>query len=342
MSNETNGKVAIGVIAGAAFLKAFLGRGQSTTTPTPAPSSASPSGVAYGYLVNRPGGLVALSLVAGVGTSVTSGDGQSAPSAYNVLYGSTANTAVQGNDPRVPPASGASNLFWATPAGSTGAFSARRIDGLDVPGIAQNLASVSSPMLNLTNLVAFPKLWLNITGQSGVFWRIYWQQTNYFITYNAQTSDGSTWTKDADTQISSVMAIGNDSQWYWKSNNDTAAHTWSTAPLDVSTQFGMRFRGAEPKWHIQNKAANPLRIFTGGTWPNCAAGQVIICPLDLSYILDVSVVPAPSVQSWAAPVNVTGTPTVTVVQAEGAYLSITATAAGTMQWYGWVSFNTAP
>ncbi len=338
---STNEKIAASIIAGAAFIKAFSAPAPGSGGQGGAGSGSSlVPGIGNGYVVKVPAGVVSRQFVNGVGTTVTAGDGQTANTAYNVIFGDVALTAIEGSNPRVPPASATAGQFWAAPSGGPGAMTARRIVPVDIPGVAVNIATFAGPILDLTNLVGTTYFEvMKATGAGGAFWRIISNQAKMFITYNASTANGTLWTKDNDTLLSEVFLLGSDSENYWNGNNDTAAHTW-TSGIGGTTQFGWRYRAVDGMFHI---FLNPLSgggliVYAGGTVNGCTAGQVVKFPMNFGYIIDNSAPTLFTVTPLDA-VNVTGTPTVDLVTTTGARLNVTATAAGTVHWVGLVLFR---
>lgn len=119
------------------------------------------SGLTAGFLTKTAtNSYVSRSIVAGTGTTVTNGAGTAGDPAVNVTYGSTASTAVQGNDVRNSPAPNTAGkipydtgtAYGATNAGTT----SQVLIGGAIPafGAVPSAALTSIPAGNLTGIVA--------------------------------------------------------------------------------------------------------------------------------------------------------------------------------------------
>ena len=119
------------------------------------------SGLTVGFLTKTAtNSYVSRSIVAGTGTTVTNGAGAAGDPAVNVTYGSTASTAVQGNDARnspTPSTAGKIPYDTGTAYGATNAGTASQVlIGGTIPafGAVPSAALTSIPAGNLTGIVA--------------------------------------------------------------------------------------------------------------------------------------------------------------------------------------------
>lgn len=119
------------------------------------------SGLAAGFLTKTAtNSYISRSIVAGTGTTVTNGAGTAGDPAINVTYGSTASTAVQGNDARnspTPSTAGKIPYDTGTAYGATNAGTTSQVlIGGTIPafGAVPSAALTSVPAGNLTGIVA--------------------------------------------------------------------------------------------------------------------------------------------------------------------------------------------
>mgnify|MGYP006340090163 CR=1 FL=1 len=119
------------------------------------------SGLTVGFLTKTAtNSYVSRSIVAGTGTTVTNGAGTAGDPAVNVTYGSTASTAVQGNDARnspTPSTAGKIPYDTGTAYGATNAGTTSQVlIGGTIPafGSVPSAALTSIPAGNLTGIVA--------------------------------------------------------------------------------------------------------------------------------------------------------------------------------------------
>ena len=119
------------------------------------------SGLTAGFLTKTAtNSYISRSIVAGTGTTVTNGAGTAGDPAVNVTYGSTASTAVQGNDARnspTPSTAGKIPYDTGTAYGATNAGTASQVlIGGTIPafGAVPSAALTSIPAGNLTGIVA--------------------------------------------------------------------------------------------------------------------------------------------------------------------------------------------
>lgn len=119
------------------------------------------SGLTAGFLTKTAtNSYISRSIVAGTGTTVTNGAGSAGDPAVNVTYGSTASTAVQGNDARNSPAPSTAGKIpydTGTAYGATNAGTASQVlIGGTIPafGAVPSAALTSIPAGNLTGIVA--------------------------------------------------------------------------------------------------------------------------------------------------------------------------------------------
>ena len=119
------------------------------------------SGLTAGFLTKTAtNSYVSRSIVAGTGTTVTNGAGTAGDPSVNVTYGSTASTAVQGNDARnspTPSTAGKIPYDTGTTYGATNAGTTSQVlIGGTIPafGAVPSAALTSIPAGNLTGIVA--------------------------------------------------------------------------------------------------------------------------------------------------------------------------------------------
>lgn len=206
---------------------------------------------------------------------------------------------------------------------------------VDVSGVAVDIASMASPILDITNLVAATRYRVfQSTGPGGTFWRVYSSQNEYIVTLNASTANGSLYTKDVDTVVSTVFYMDNTGVNYYQSNSDSAAHTW-TAGSGGSASAGWQWRAADSMFGVwpNTIGSSGLTVSCGGTVNNCTVGQTVQFPLSFGMYIG-SGTPTSFTFTSDVVVNTMLSPTVTNANNVGAVINCTAIAAGTLTWVG--------